>query len=317
MSDFRRKFFIDTDAGTDDAIALIMAMRHPGIDIVGISTSGGNVPLDCVVQNVLYIRELCGHTAPVYIGAAKPIMRILDTADFIHGKDGLGDIGLDLSGRNPEDGDARDQLIAALRAHTDELELVCLGPLTNLAQIEQMVPGILSLAKRIYIMGGLVTLPGNVTPLSEYNIWADPEAADIVLQSDANLTMIGWDTTCASSDFSVEEISRFKDIGTEIAHFCADIQNVRIKWMHEHQEESAVNLADPLAMAVALDSTLADQKENFTMTVRCGEHEDPYRGYIDVLSIEDSSGVEFIHKVDRERYVALLKSSMSKEGIVV
>ncbi len=317
MSKSRRKFFIDTDAGTDDAVALIMAMKHPGIDIVGISTSGGNVPLDCVVQNVLYIKELCGHGAPVYVGAAKPILRILDTADFIHGKDGLGDIGLDLTGRVPEEGDARDQLISTLHAHVGELELICLGPLTNLAQIEQREPGILSLAKRIYIMGGLVTLPGNVTPMSEFNIWADPEAAQIVLGAKAKFTMIGWDTTCASSDFTVEEIAAFRHIDTEIARFCADIQNVRINWMHEHKEETAVNLADPLAMAVALDPTLIDRKEYFTMTVRSGEHADPYRGFIDAIPSDDSSTVEFIHTVDRQRYVSLLKSSMTKEGIVL
>lgn len=316
MSKSRRKFFIDTDAGTDDAVALIMAMRHPDIDIVGISTSGGNVPLDCVVQNVLYIRELCGHTAPVYVGAAKPILRILDTADFIHGKDGLGDIGLDLTGRLPHKTDARDQLIKTLRDHTGDLELVCLGPLTNLAQIEQREPGILSLAKRIYIMGGLVTLPGNVTSKSEYNIWADPEAAQIVLQAEANVTMIGWDTTCASSAFSVEEIETFKDMDTEIAHFCADIQRVRINWMHEHGEESAVNLADPLAMAVAIDPSLVEQRGHFTMTVRGGEHEDPYRGYIDAISTDDTSAVEFIHTVHRQRYVDLMTDSMTKEGVI-
>ena len=196
MSNATRKFFIDTDAGTDDAIALIMAMKHPQVDIVGISTSGGNVPLDCVVQNVLYIRELCDHSAPVYIGAEKPMTRTLDTADFIHGKDGLGDIGLDLKGRIPNKGDARDHLIQALKSHKGELELVCLGPLTNLGLIEQKEPGILSLAKRIYVMGGLITLPGNVTPMSEYNIWADPEAAQVVLQTQAKFTMIGWDSTC-------------------------------------------------------------------------------------------------------------------------
>ena len=316
MSKDLRKFFIDTDAGTDDAIALIMAMRHPQIDIVGVSTSGGNVPLDCVVQNVLYIRELCDHDAPVYVGAAKPIMRILDTADFIHGKDGLGDIGLDLTGRIPEEGDAQDHLITSLKEHAHELEIICLGPLTNLALIEQREAGILSLAKRIYIMGGLVTLPGNVTPMSEYNIWADPEAAQIVLKTDAQFTMIGWDSTLASSAFSIEEVEEFRDIGTDLATFAADIQKVRIKWMHDNEEEVAVNLADPLAMAVALDPSLIERKEYFIMSVRGGAHEDPYRGFIDAELTSDTKAVQFIHSVDRDRYAKLLKSSLTNEGIV-
>ena len=166
-------------------------------------------------------------------------------------------------------------------------------------------------------MGGLITLPGNVTPMSEYNIWADPEAAQVVLQTQAKFTMIGWDSTCASSAFSIEEVEGFKDIGTDIARFSADIQKVRIKWMQEHKEETAVNLADPMAMAVALDPTLVDKRSFYSMTVRAGDHEDPYRGYIDATPIEDASAVEFIHTIDRKRYIQLLKSSMTEQGIVI
>jgi len=117
---------------------------------VGISTSGGNVPLDYVVQNVLYIRELCDDKSPVYRGASQPLSRVLGTADFIHGKDGLGDIGLDLTGRVCDDGLASDQLIKSILTHPGEIELVCLGPLTNIALAERQHPGILDLAKRHY-----------------------------------------------------------------------------------------------------------------------------------------------------------------------
>jgi len=103
-------------------------------------------------------------------------------------------------------------MMKSLVRYDGVLEIVCLGPLTNLALIEQRKPGILRRAKRIYVMGGLVSLPGNVTPVSEYNIWADPEAAAIVLKSNATITMIGWDTTCACSDFSISEIDTLRDI---------------------------------------------------------------------------------------------------------
>ena len=130
-----RKIWIDTDAGTDDAMALIMAIRDPKIEIIGISTCGGNVPLDNVVQNVLFLVEKCGADIPVYIGARQPLERVLGTADFIHGKDGLGDIGLPLQGRRAQDISAIDALNHAMSQHGSELEIVNLGPLTNMATL--------------------------------------------------------------------------------------------------------------------------------------------------------------------------------------
>ena len=92
----KRKFFIDTDTASDDAVALIIALRHGDIDVVGIGVVAGNVPLEMGVQNALYTRELCGSSAPIYVGAAKPLVRELRTAQFVHGMDGMGDIGLEL-----------------------------------------------------------------------------------------------------------------------------------------------------------------------------------------------------------------------------
>lgn len=306
----KRKFFIDTDAGTDDAIALIMALRDENIDTVGISTSGGNVPLECVIQNVLYVCELCDQKIPVYRGAAQPIERVLGTADFIHGKDGLGDIGLDLSGRVPSEGFGPSKIVEAILANPHEIELVCLGPLTNICLAMQESPGILSMAKRIYIMGGLVDLPGNVTPLAEYNIWADPEAAEAVLTSDSKMVIIGWDTTLRSSDLSLEEVAKIRAYDTKYARFSVDIQGVRIDWMKEHGEETTVNIADALAMAVAMDDTLVSRRSYFKMSVRGGDDEDEYRGFIDATPSQNTSDIDYIHEVDRSGYMNLLAKSL-------
>jgi len=226
----RRKVWIDTDAGTDDAIALMIAMSHPDVDIVGISTVGGNVSLDCVTQNVLYIKELYNNQAPVHAGAAQPLQRNLGKADFIHGKDGLGDIGLPLTERTYSSTPAEEAIIAALIEHHGDLEIITLGPLTNLAKAIQQSPEISSLIKHCYIMGGLITGPGNVTPHAEYNIWADPEAAQYILSAEMPMTTIGWDTTELSGFFTLEEIAELREIGTHIATIAADMQMVRINW---------------------------------------------------------------------------------------
>ncbi|NND31287.1 MAG: nucleoside hydrolase, partial [Saprospiraceae bacterium] len=193
----RRKFFIDTDAGTDDAVALIMALRYANVDVIGISAVCGNVGLNKVVQNIGYICELCSVTIPYYAGSARPLTQSFVSADFIHGKDGLGDIGLNLTGRDAVSEDAIGALLSAIQKYPGEVELICLGPLTNIARLISAAPAILASLKKIVIMGGLVHLPGNVTPLAEFNIWADPEAAAIVLaaiqEQNCSCSMIGWD----------------------------------------------------------------------------------------------------------------------------
>ena len=305
----KRKLWIDTDAGTDDAVALIMAMRDSTVDIVGISTSGGNVPLDCVVQNVLYIRELCGDEAPVYRGAAQPLTRILDTADFIHGKDGLGDIGLPLTGRKHDPGEVEEKIYEALQVH-DDLEIVCLGPLTNLAKTSLRYPNTIDRAKSLHVMGGLVDLPGNVTPLAEYNIWADPEAAAHVLSRYSDITMIGWDTTLHSAAMGSEDISDIYDLGTSLSKFAMDIQQVRLKWMEEYGEEKSLLLADALAMAVVLRPDYIIKSERYHMTVDLGLEDESKRGYIECFVAEDEKSVLHISEVDQTLYTQLIHQSL-------
>ena len=123
-----RPFFIDTDTGSDDAVALLIALTHPGIDVVGIGVVAGNVPLELGVQNALYTRELCARVdVPVYAGEAAPLVLPLITAQNVHGTDGMGDIGLDLQGRAPDAGHAVDKLLEASHAYAGELTLVTLS----------------------------------------------------------------------------------------------------------------------------------------------------------------------------------------------
>jgi len=189
----KRTFWIDTDTASDDAVALIMAFMNPDIEVVGLSIVAGNVPLDMGVQNALYTAELCAATAPIYVGATKPLSRELGTAQFVHGEDGMGDIGLPLSGRTPTSGNAVDKLIEAIHLHADHIELVTLGPLTNIALALQQDPSIARSVKRCVVMGAVADHIGNVTQVAEFNMWVDPEAVDIVLRSGMHLEFVGWD----------------------------------------------------------------------------------------------------------------------------
>src|SRR5260370_10812271 len=127
-----RRFLIDTDTASDDAVALLMALRHPDVEVEAITVVAGNVPLDLALQNALYTRDLAGSDVPVYAGAALPRSGPQQLAHFVHGEDGMGDIGLELGGREPAAGDAADVLLEAIRRRPGGPALVPPGPLANI-----------------------------------------------------------------------------------------------------------------------------------------------------------------------------------------
>ena len=185
---------IDCDPGQDDAVMLMLAMASPELDILGITAVGGNVPLARTEANARRIRELMGRAGiPVHAGCDRPLVRPLVTAAEVHGETGLR--GLDL----PEPvaplaaAHGVDFIVETLRAR-DDVVLCPTGPLTNVAMALVKAPDIARRVRRIVLMGGAVA-GGNVTPVAEYNIYADPEAADVVFRSGAPITMIGLDVT--------------------------------------------------------------------------------------------------------------------------
>jgi purine nucleosidase len=169
----KRSFLIDTDVASDDAVALIMALRNPGVEVVAITTVAGNVNVQQAGRNALYTAELCGSNVPVFTGAAKPLKHPHVSADWFHGRDGLGDHGYPAPQRSPEQQGAPEAIIDAIEAHPG-LVMVTLGPLTNVALALEMRPGIAGKVSRCVVMGGAPCCEGNVTPAAEYNIWCDP-----------------------------------------------------------------------------------------------------------------------------------------------
>ena len=156
-----------------------MALRAPQVRVEGITVVAGNVPLEQGLRNALYTVELCGADTPVYQGAGSPLERELETAEFFHGEDGLGDQGYPAPTLQPANGHATDALIEAVRANPG-IVLVTLGPLTNLALALARAPDIAAAVGRCVVMGGAACTVGNITPAAEFNLWVDPEAAEIV-----------------------------------------------------------------------------------------------------------------------------------------
>lgn len=306
-----RNFIIDTDTASDDAVALVMALRQPDIDVKAITVVAGNVPLDMGLQNALYTVELCGADTPVYAGCAKPLLRELETAQDVHGRDGLGDIGLNLRGRAPADGHAVDALRDVIRAHAGDITLVTLGPLTNVALALLREPELARRVSHCWIMGGIGSGHGNVTPTAEFNIWVDPEAAKIVYDSGMEMTMVGWDISWKHATFDAEQAAEIRRIGTPLAEFVIDIQATLTEFSMTENALPGFDLPDPITMAAAIDPSIAEYKD-YRVDVTTGEGLARGITVVDVLGVSKRAPqMQVAISADRSAFVEMLKASVA------
>lgn len=308
----RRPFFIDTDTASDDAVALVIALRHPDIDVVGISVVAGNVPMDFGVQNALYVAELCERTdVPVYEGEAAPLQVPLETGQYVHGHDGMGEIGLPLTGRTPASGHGVDALLAASHQYAGELELVTLGPLTNIAKAVQQDPSLPERLKRVIVMGAVADHIGNQNPVAEFNMWVDPHAVDVVLRSGLPLEFVGWDISRTYAVMTPADAAELRAVGTPLAEMCVDIQRVLIEFCHTQTKLEGFDLPDPIAMAYAIDPSVATETRRLHCEV---ETESPLTRGMVVMDLLGFTGHEpnalVVTAADRDRFVEMLYAAV-------
>jgi inosine-uridine nucleoside N-ribohydrolase len=239
---------LDVDPGIDDALALLLALRSPELDVRAVTVVFGNVEVDLGVQNALKILELGGRTdIPVARGAAKPLIAEPITAKNVHGENGLGNVELPEPSSKPYPGSALRLLAATLEASSEPVTLVPVGPLTNVAVFLEAYPELTPKIREIVIMGGTTSV-GTVKPTVSFNVLNDPEAAAIVYRSGLPITMIGFNVT-SRTVLTPERLERFSGSDDPVARFVSAVvafhRNVR------HAEGLVVH--DPLALGVAID----------------------------------------------------------------
>ncbi|MDX2163638.1 MAG: nucleoside hydrolase [bacterium] len=266
-----RAFIIDTDTASDDAVALIMALRARAlgfdVEVKAITVVCGNMPVDQGVQNALYSAELCGSDVPVYRGADRPLTREPFYAFWFHGNDGLSDRGFAPTRRTtPTPGHGVEALIETVKANPG-VTLVTLGPLTNVALAVRRAPEIAGLIERCVVMGGAAVTSGNVTPAAEYNIWVDPEAAQIAFTSGIPIEMAGWELCRGEAALLPAEMDAVRSLDTDLARFAMD-SNIRAQQAaFEQSGEPGLTLPDPVAMAIALDPDAATARSRHYVQV--------------------------------------------------
>jgi purine nucleosidase len=259
-------FLIDTDTASDDAVALIMALRSPDVEVVAITAVAGNVDVRQATRNAMYTAELCDSNVPVFSGAERPLKRAPVRAEWFHGRDGLSDRGYPAPRRTPEKQSAVDAIIDTIDAHPG-LVMVTLGPLTNVALALQKKPDIAAKVGRCVVMGGAPCCEGNVTPAAEYNIWCDPEAARIVVRSGLPIELVGWHLCRGNAVLNPSDIQYVLGLGTRVAKFAIECNSRAQEAFFEQTGQHGISLPDPVAMAVALDASIVTSQSEHLVDV--------------------------------------------------
>jgi purine nucleosidase len=319
-----RNFLIDTDTASDDAVAIIMALAEPSVRVLGLTTVAGNVDLKQATRNALLTAEICNSDVPVFAGADNPLNHAHDHAHWFHGKDGLGDRNYPAPKRKAEREPAIDAILRLAEAEPG-LTLVTLGPLTNIALALKRDPQLPDRVGRCVVMGGAPCCEGNVTPAAEYNIWVDPEAARAVFRSKLKIEMVGWHVSRGPSVLRDDEIAAIEAIGTAKAKFAIETNSRAREAYRVQTGEVGLSLADPTAMAVALDRSIGLSWSRHRVAIECDSALTRGMTVVDRLNVTsddsnaevwkaaagESEGADVLWTLDSRRFKAMLKAALA------
>ncbi|AOH53061.1 nucleoside hydrolase [Peribacillus muralis] len=270
-----KSIIFDVDTGIDDALAMAYALHSPELEILGFTTCFGNVAVEDATRNTLAVLEKLDRHIPVFSGAGQTLNRgeKKKYPKHVHGEDGLGNT-LDFEWAptlQASQGHAVDFIIEQVKSRPDEITIIAVGPLTNIALAIKKDPEIMSLVKEVIIMGGAVKVPGNVNPYAEANIISDPDAADLVLSSGVPVTLVGLDVTMQTC-LPKSKLDEWSATGKESAQFLAEMTNYYMKaYDSSHPGLGGCALHDPLAVGVAIDSDFVSTESMNIKVVTEGE----------------------------------------------
>ncbi len=266
-----RRFVIDTDTASDDAVAILMALRWPGVHVDAITIVSGNMPVEQGSINARHVVELCDRDTPVYHGCTRPLMRDPFHAFYFHGPDGMGSMHYPPPQRPPASGHAASELVRRCAEAPGEITLVTLGPLTNIATALRLEPRLAGWIKHCIVMGGAACTVGNVTPAAEYNIWCDPEAAHVVFHSGMPILMVGWENCRGEATLTEAEMEHVYGFGTALARFAIDCNKHALDACVNLQGDPGLGLPDPVTMAVALDPDVCTKRRRHFVEIACDD----------------------------------------------
>lgn len=252
------RLIVDTDTAGDDVNSLLIALLHPEIQLEAVTISVGNVGFEQQIENALYTIEMAGRSGevPVYPGCAEPLLNRWVSADYVHGRDGMGDSFFPKARQRPEAQHAVDALIERINAAPGELTILAQAPLTNIAAAVIRDPSIARKVKALYIMGGTYFAPGNITPAAEYNFFVDPEAAAIVFKAGFNIRLVDWGLCVRDTVFGDQDLKDIEALDTELSRFYLAVNRV-VRQFNESVGIPGVTHPDSVVAAMLADPAVA------------------------------------------------------------
>lgn len=309
-----RKIIIDCDPGQDDAVALFLAFASPELDVLGITTVGGNVPLELTHRNARMMCDIAGSDVPVYAGCDAPMRQPLRTAEYIHGETGINGIDVFDPVTPLQAQHGVDFIVEALlAANDDSVTLVPTGPLTNIGTAIDREPAILSKIERIVLMGGAMREGGNRTPSAEFNILVDPDAADIVFRCGRPITQMGLDVT--HQVLSTEDrVGRIAALGNPVAAATAGMISFFERYDMSKYAAPGAPLHDPCTVAWLINPELFAGKD---CNVAIETQSELTLGHtaVDFWHVTDRpKNVHWVYEVDSDGFYDLLTERLATYG---
>ena len=302
MAQTPRPIILDCDPGHDDALAILLALARPELQLLGITTVGGNSTLENTTRNALSVLTLVGRTdVPVAAGAAQPLVRQLETAPHVHGSSGLEGAALPAPAAAPLEEGAVDFIARTIAASERPVTLVPTGPLTNIALLRRRYPELYDRVAEVVLMGGSLG-EGNITPFAEFNIWVDPEAAREVFAGGRPVSMMGLDVTHQAL-FSLDDTDRLEGLGSRTATAFAGLLRFFARFHREKYGWDGAPIHDAVAIAHLLSNSLVTTQRHSIAVAT----EDGTRGQTSGLPlVAGEDGVDVGMAIDRNKFVDML-----------
>ena len=311
----RIPLLVDSDTAGDDTVALLLALLSPQVDLKAITICAGNVAFDQQVENALYTVEVAGRAGqvPVHPGCRDPLLRPWASVTHIHGEDGMGNTFFPAAQQRPEREHGAQTIVRLADEHAGELVIVGIAPLTNLALACRLDPELPENVKRVYLMAGANHAVGNVTPVAEYNVWADPEAAEIVFQAGFDLTMVGWDVCVRHSVLSDEHWDHIASLETPLAEFFRQVNQVTRDFGKRAQRLAGSTHPDALTVAGLIDPDVFPRTERRFVTVETQSDLTRGQTVVDNIGVlERTPNADVVDDADETRFRSLLFDILSQ-----
>ena len=300
------RLLIDTDTAGDDVTALLLALRWPGVQVEAVTIVAGNVAFDQQVENALLAIERAGlgGRVPVYPGCQASLWGTTHPVTEIHGEDGMGNSFFPKAAQRPEAQHALDALTERIEAAPDALTLLALGPLTNLARLFTRAPHLAGLVRHLYVMGGAIFGQGNASAVAEYNIWVDPEAAQIVLDAGVPLTLVSWEMALRHAVLNADEVAWLEKQHPPLADFFLQVQSAARAFDIARWGTAGSTHPDALTVALALNPSLITEAR--ACHVRVETEDEITRGRTVVDPKGNTPNANVVYAVDEAGFKRML-----------